>query len=82
MLNNHYKLMDLLRHITRAYDYPIVLFTRFEINEVPNMIKRYCNYIKTGMYLPECKGEVVSHGITLQTTNQKVWKKENDNAWN
>ena len=34
----------------KSYNKPIVLFTRFEIDEVPDDIKELCDYIKTGKY--------------------------------
>ncbi|MCG8402357.1 MAG: 4Fe-4S cluster-binding domain-containing protein [Firmicutes bacterium] len=53
----------------------IWLFTRFEINEIQNKIKKYCNYIKTGKYDEAFKTESNIHfGIKLASSNQKIYK--------
>ena len=65
----------------RTYSLPIVLFTRFELDEIDDEIKDLCGYIKTGQYDPTQPEKVSYYGIELATKNQKVWKKENG-QWN
>lgn len=53
----------------------IWLFTRFEIDEIQNKIKKYCNYIKTGKYDETFKTESnIQFGIKLASSNQKIYK--------
>ena len=55
----------------------IWLFTRYEIEEIPIEIKKICNYIKTGRYIPELKTDNnIQYGIKLATSNQKIHKME------
>lgn len=57
----------------------IWLFTHYEIDEVPQYVKNYCAYIKTGKYIPSLKCEDnVQHGIKLATSNQRVYKNGSD----
>ncbi len=52
------------------------LFTRFEFEEVPNEIKRICDYIKCGKYDKTLKTENnIQYGVQLSTSNQKIYKK-------
>ena len=54
----------------------IWLFTRNEIENVPDKIKEYCNYIKCGSYVPELTTENnIQYGIKLATSNQYIYKK-------
>lgn len=55
---------------------PIWLFTRYDIDEVPDDIKAICDYIKCGKYIPELRSDHhVQYGIKLATSNQKIFKK-------
>lgn len=55
---------------------PIWLFTRYNINDVPNEVKLFCSYIKSGKYDKTKKVEdYIQYGITLATSNQKIYKK-------
>lgn len=56
----------------------LVLFTRFEIDEIDSDIKCEFNYIKTGFFDPNCKAAIIQHSITLSSSNQKVFKKQID----
>jgi len=53
----------------------IWLFTRFEINEIPEKIKSYCDFIKTGMY-DEAKlvQDNIQYNIKLASSNQNIYK--------
>ena len=54
----------------------IWLFTRFELDEIPEVTKKQFDYIKTGRYLPELSTEDnVSYGVKLATSNQKIHKR-------
>lgn len=77
LLQDMNELENLLLFLKR-FNKEIVLFTRFEIEEVPDMIKDLCDYIKTGFYDINNKGIVEYYGIELSTTNQKVLKKNID----
>ncbi|MCE5220020.1 MAG: radical SAM protein [Clostridium sp.] len=54
---------------------PIWLYTSYELNEVPNNIKQYCSYIKTGRYIEELAiDNNIQYGIKLASSNQKIYK--------
>lgn len=54
----------------------IWLFTRYSIDNVPEFVKKYCNYIKCGRYIPELvTDDNEQYGIRLATSNQKIYKK-------
>lgn len=64
---------ELLQKIYRIK--PIWLYTSYEIEDVPEDIKKYCKYIKTGQYIEEMKvSEYTQYGICLATSNQKIIK--------
>jgi len=51
------------------------LWTRYELDEIPNNIKKYCDYIKCGRYKEEeGSDDYSSLGIKLASTNQKIYK--------
>ncbi|MDN5317857.1 MAG: anaerobic ribonucleoside-triphosphate reductase activating protein [Thermoanaerobacterium sp.] len=53
----------------------IWLFTRYEIEQIPNEVIKFCDYIKTGKYIPELKTDNnIQYGIKLATSNQKIIK--------
>ena len=55
---------------------PIVLFTRYSLDKVPDYIKEHADYIKCGEYIPELTVDNnIQYGITLSTSNQKIYKK-------
>lgn len=74
--------LDLIHLINtiRMHNKPIVLFTSFELDEVHNDIKDKCDFIKTGRYDITKSGEKEQYGIKLQSTNQRIWRKEK-NEW-
>lgn len=60
----------------REYGKPLWLFTRFELNEIPEEIKEMFDYIKTGRYIPELSTkDNIQYGVRLATSNQKIYKK-------
>jgi anaerobic ribonucleoside-triphosphate reductase activating protein len=71
---NLYELDFLLSHIKIK---PLWLFTRHEIDNIPNSIKQYFTYIKTGSYIEELKTDKnIVCSINLATSNQQLYKKE------
>jgi anaerobic ribonucleoside-triphosphate reductase activating protein len=61
----------------KKFNKNIWLFTRYEIEEIPDEIIGYCNYIKTGKYIPELEvNDNIQNGIKLATSNQKIYKIE------
>lgn len=57
-------------------DIELWLFTRYEINQVPDEFKNIFHYIKTGPYREELTvTDNISYGVRLATSNQKVLKK-------
>ena len=57
----------------------IWLFAREEINEIPELFKGLCDYIKCGAYIPElsCDNNV-QYRVKLATSNQKIYRKNKD----
>lgn len=53
----------------------LVLFTRFEIDDIDSCIKQEFDYIKTGFYDMSRQLNTMQHGINLSSSNQKVLKK-------
>lgn len=56
----------------------IWLFTRYELNEVHDIIKNQVDYIKTGRYLPDSEEGKIEYGVKLVTFNQHMYKKGKD----
>ena len=71
-------LIDLIEKIKQA-NKQIWLFTRHELNDVPEKVKKSVQYIKTGKYIQELKTEEnIQYGIKLATSNQNIYKKGKD----
>ena len=69
------ELHDLLMTLEN-YNKKIWLFTRFDIEDVPHLIKQGCDYIKCGRYIEELTtDDNMQHGIKLATSNQKIYAK-------
>ena len=70
--NNLDDLIDLLKQI---HSKPIMLFTHYSLEEVPEEIVELCDYIKCGAYIEELKCEDnIQYGVKLATSNQKIYK--------
>ena len=71
---------DLLEFLgfLQGFDLPLWLFTRFELEEVPEAILERLEYIKCGPYDETKKGEVKFYGVTLSTLNQKIYHRGDD----
>jgi anaerobic ribonucleoside-triphosphate reductase activating protein len=79
--NNINDLEDLLYEI-KAKGKPIMLFTRYSIDDVPQEIKELCDYIKCGAYKKELTvDDNIQYGVKLATKNQKIYKKTLENKW-
>jgi anaerobic ribonucleoside-triphosphate reductase activating protein len=73
---NHDELIKMLSDL-KQFNKNIWLFTRYEIDEVPEDIIEYCSYIKTGKFIPELSvDDNIQNGIKLATSNQKIYKIE------
>jgi len=69
---NHDELIKMLSDL-KQFDKKIWIFTRFEIEEIPQEILKYCDYIKTGRHMPELTTENnIRFGIKLSSQNQKI----------
>ena len=52
------------------------LFTKYSLEEVPDFVKRYSDYIKTGRYIKGLGVDTnIHYGVKLTTSNQKIYKK-------
>lgn len=72
--NKHEDLIDMLDQLKQTGK-PIMLFTRYSFEEVPNDIKNLCDYIKCGAYREDLKtDDNIQYGIKLATSNQKIYK--------
>lgn len=69
---NHSEL-ELLLNDLKLYQKKIWVFTRYEIQEVPDFVKTRVDFIKTGRYIPDLTCvDNVQFGIKLSTSNQKI----------
>ena len=51
----------------------IYAFCGEEIEGVNSVLKKYCDFIKTGAYIPELRADSnIQYGIKLATSNQKI----------
>lgn len=74
-------LLFMLHNIKNKTSKPIYLFTRHKLDDVSQNIKNIVDYIKVGEYLPELTVDNnIQFGIKLATSNQKIYKKL-DNEW-
>ncbi|MBO7693901.1 MAG: 4Fe-4S cluster-binding domain-containing protein [Methanobrevibacter sp.] len=78
--NNIEELIDMLSSLKES-NKPIVLFTRYSFDSIPQDVKDLCDYIKCGAYQQELTVEDnIQYGIKLATSNQHIYKKSN-NQW-
>jgi len=59
---------------------PLWLFTSYEMDQIPDYIKRDCDYIKSGKYLKDCPTPegLKEYGVHLASTNQHIYRKGHD----
>lgn len=75
---NHDELLHFLFDL-KQLNKKIWIFTRYKIDDIPKEILQLCDYIKCGAYRPELScDDNIEYGITLATSNQKIYKKEID----
>jgi len=73
--SNHDELLHMLMDL-KSLGKKIWLFTRYEINDIPEFEYTLCDYIKTGRYDSELiVDDNIQFGIQLATSNQKIYKK-------
>ena len=74
-----FNMKTLLRGIKSITGKPLYLFTRHSLPFIPQDLKDLVDYIKTGEYKPEliCDDNI-QYGIKLATSNQVIYRKEND----
>lgn len=76
---NTQEFVDFIANIKKITNKPIFLFTRYNLDKVPNEVKEYSDYIKCGRYMPEyTTDDNIQYGIKLATSNQKIYKKGED----
>ena len=73
-LDELYKLISFLR----KHSIPIILFTSYWLDEIPEHIKNDVDYIKCGPYDENFKGEKDVGIFKLASTNQHFYKREFD----
>lgn len=79
--NNIDELIDMLS-LLKDNGKPIMLFTRYSFDSVPQTVKDLCDYIKCGAYIPELSTENnIQYGVKLATSNQRIYKKLSNNDW-
>ncbi len=70
------QLYSLLSFIKDEIKKPVWLFTRYDLDMVPDNIKERCDYIKCGRYEKDKATEDnEQYGISLATSNQNIYKK-------
>lgn len=62
----------------KRFKKPLWLFTRFEFEEVPSYILEEVAYVKCGFYDETKRAPHESHGVTLWSLNQQIYKKGED----
>ena len=64
-----------ISNIKTTINKPIYLFTRYNLEDIPDTLKQYFDYIKCGRYIPELTtDDNVQEGIKLATSNQIIYK--------
>lgn len=76
--NNHDELLYMLMDL-KSLGKKIWLFTRYEINEIPEFEYTLCDYIKTGRYNSHLLvDDNIQYGIKLASSNQKIYETRNN----
>lgn len=71
-INDFSELLFDLSHLNKN----IWVFTKYNLNEIPQYVLNYADYIKCGRYKPELKvDDNIQFGIKLATSNQKIYAK-------
>lgn len=81
--NNYTLLINLLNRIKTDTNKKIMLWTRFELEEINVEICNLCDFIKTGKYEESLKTESnFQHGINLISSNQKIYRRNENGEFN
>ena len=77
------EMYEFIRILFILINQKIWLFAREELNEIPELFIKTCDYIKSGAYIPElkCDDNIINVGkinLKLATSNQKVYIKDKD----
>lgn len=68
---------DFIQQVKVLTNKPIYLFTRHELDKVPQKLKDIVDYIKCGPYCPELTtDDNWQYNIKLATSNQKIYSKD------
>lgn len=68
--------IEMLSSLQTLVNKPIMLFTRYDLKDIPEEVKKHCDYIKCGRYIPELTTDNnIQEGIKLATSNQMIYKK-------
>ena len=71
----HSELLSMLYDL-KELNKEIWIFTRYDIEDIPEEIINCCDYIKCGRYDEDLKtNDNIQQGIKLSTSNQNVYKK-------
>lgn len=63
----------------RCHGIEIFAFCGENLDEIQECLKKYCDFIKCGAYIPPLKcDDNIQYGIKLATSNQKIYKKGTD----
>lgn len=75
--SDHDELLHMLMDL-KYLQKKIWLFTRYEINDVPEFEYTLCDYIKTGKYDSELiVDDNIQYGIQLASSNQRIYEMRN-----
>jgi len=74
LLQDKNELKDMFEILKSLTNKPIMLWTSYKYDEIPKDVLKLCDYVKTGMYLPEYGEGNEQYGIKLATANQKILK--------
>jgi anaerobic ribonucleoside-triphosphate reductase activating protein len=67
------ELVAMLRCLCYVLQLPVWLFTRYEIQDIPNNVLKFCSYVKCGPYIRTQKTtENIQYGVSLASTNQRI----------
>ena len=74
-----FDMQTLLKGVKSVTGKPVYLFTRHGLPLIPQDLKDLVDYIKSGEYKPELTcDDNTQYGIKLATSNQVIYKKENE----
>lgn len=67
--------LECLLSILKESEVKVWLWSRYELNEIPEEIRKYCDYIKCGQYIEQLKTDInIQYGVKLASSNQNIYK--------